>query len=195
MTFARTQITSDDIASAEEILAETPVYKGSHREEAANHVGIMGEVIARRWLKAMGVKYVPTNTTQHDLIMPKPSKTIDVKTKDRTVIPRLDYEASVPLYNHEHQRPDYYLFLSLHRDKSLPSNDLRRFQEAYVLGAASQKLLHTKGIERDAGEVDPRNGTKFWTKIINLYHYDLIAPNKSAEYWRQISPYVNGWEE
>jgi len=56
--------------------------------------------------------------------------TLDLKTKDRMVKPLLLYENSVPLYNHEHQPPDCYLFVSLLRDKNADEDEIRRFQEA-----------------------------------------------------------------
>lgn len=190
---SRTQITPDDLVLAKEILAETPVYEYSHRQEQANEVGVLGEVIARRWLKSSGVHFTPTNTTQHDLRMVEGGRTIDVKTKDRTVPPRMDYEASVPLYNHDHQRPDYYLFISLYRDRSNTSADISRFETAYVVGAIGQNKLNSIGIRRERDEVDQRNGTQFWTSCLNVYHRDLVPPEVASKVWREMSPYVDGW--
>lgn len=191
--FARTEITSDDLYIAKKILAETPVYEYSHRQEQANEVGVLGEVLARRWLKTAGVNVIPTNTTQHDLRMSEGGKTIDVKTKDRTVTPRMDYEASVPLYNHDHQRPDYYLFVSLLRDKGNTSKDISRFTAGFIVGAISQNKLNKIGIRRDRDEVDPRNGTQFWTSCLNVYHRDLVTPQDASAVWRAMSPYIEGW--
>lgn len=54
-------------ARAVEILRDLPVWKGSHRGEAANQVGVLGEVIVREQLSLRGVPAKPIFTTSHDL--------------------------------------------------------------------------------------------------------------------------------
>jgi hypothetical protein len=91
-----------------------------------------------------------------------------VKTKDRTVYPRPDYDNSVPIYNHDHQRPDYYYFVSLVRDAGTATNDPRRFKAACILGAIDQGRLNRKATRWEAGQTDPRNCTTFWTACLNV---------------------------
>jgi hypothetical protein len=84
------------------------VFKKSHRKDEANGVGCLGEVIAEYWMKRSNVPYTPElEKTTHDYLVGN-KLTIDVKTKDRPVKPQSDYDNSAPLYNHSHQRPDYF---------------------------------------------------------------------------------------
>ena len=82
--------------------------------------------------------------------------------------PLLNYDNSVPLYNHEHQRPDWYIFVSLLRDTSADKNDISRFREAHIVGAIDIVTLETIGKTWKEGETDPDNGTTFWTSCINV---------------------------
>jgi hypothetical protein len=106
--------------------------------------------------------------------------TVDVKTKDRTVVPRSDFDNSAPLYNHTHQRPEYFLFISLCRDKTNDSKDIRRFHSAYILGSISYEELNRVGIPFLKGEKDWRNGTKFWTDCLNIEMWQLITLKETA---------------
>jgi hypothetical protein len=104
---------------AEQRVASAPIYEGSHRKKQANEVGFLVEVLAEEWFVSNGILFDDhRETTQEDYFIDE-KYTLDVKTKDRTVKPALSYDNSVPLYNHEHQRPDYYLFISLLRDKKV----------------------------------------------------------------------------
>ncbi len=176
---------------AEEIYVEAqkradalPVFDYSHRAREANQVGCLGEIIAECWMKKNGIKYIPQlEATTHDYIVNN-SLTIDVKTKDRTVIPRVDYDNTAPLYNHSHQRPDYFLFVSLKRDKNEKSKDIRRFSHAYIVGSISYNELDRIGIPFLKGERDWRNGTKFWTDCLNTEMWQLIPLEETVKIFR-----------
>lgn len=168
---------------AEQRVSETPVYDLSHRKEAANEVGCLGEIVAEKWFETNRIAIQDERVTTHDYRLAD-GKTLDVKTKDRTVKPLGRYECSVPLYNHEHQHPDYYLFLSLWRNSEFDANDIRRFRTAYVLGASDQELLKAKGVTWRKGDIDPDNGTQFWTDCINLKIVDLFSLDRVIKDWR-----------
>lgn len=162
---------------------QLPIYENSHREFDANIVGTLGEVVGERWLKENGVVVDDEReTTTHDYRLAN-GKSIDVKTKDRTVKPQLHYDCSVPMYNHEHQRPDYYVFVSLERSRDADSS-ARSFKYAYLLGISDQALLAQVGKVWEAGEVDPDNGTRFWTACINIHIADLVPPEEAAKILR-----------
>lgn len=93
---------------AQERALAMPVYGMSHRKFAANQVGALGEVVFESFLEHHQIPFTPRYRTTEDLGIL--GDTIDVKTKDRTVYPRADYDCTVPLYNHEHQRPTRYAF-------------------------------------------------------------------------------------
>jgi hypothetical protein len=105
-----------------------PIYEGSHRGVQGNEVGCLGEIVIEAFFKEHDVVFKDDrNSTTHNYTINE-KYTLDVKTKDRTVPPRSNYDCSVPLYNHEHQRPDYYYFVSLFRDKKYKDgNDIGRF--------------------------------------------------------------------
>ena len=65
-------------ARAVEILRDLPVWKGSHRGEAANQVGVLGEVIVREQLSLRGISAKPIFTTSHDLELSN-RKRVEVK--------------------------------------------------------------------------------------------------------------------
>lgn len=147
-----------------------PVYAGSHRKAAANEVGALGEVVFEDYLARHGIPFTPRYVTTDDLELF--GATVDVKTKDRTVHPRPHHGCSVPLYNHEHQRPSLYVFVSLYRDKGSSLPGIKRFTSAFLLGWASLRQVDA-GRRWEAGETDPENGTRFWTACLNLAVQDL----------------------
>ena len=101
--------------------------------------------------------------------------TVDIKTKDRTVVPKIDYDNSTPLYNHDHQNPDYFLFISLHRSREIKNGTVRDFHSAYLVGSISYEELDRIGIKFKKDEVDWRNGTKFWTDCLNVQMSQLVS--------------------
>lgn len=133
-----------------------------------------------------GVRFDEIYATSHDFRLPN-GKTIEIKTKDRTVPPRSDYECSIPLYNHPHQAVDYYLFVSLQRSPSGDQTTIGRYKKAFVVGAANAKMVADRGRTWEAGQVDPANGTRFWTACINLKIHDLVAPDVAFQSWRLAS--------
>ncbi len=169
--------------TAEQLVANSKIYEYSHRKLEANKVGYLGEVVAEHWFKKNGVFFADEReNTTHDYRVAK-GVTLDVKTKDRTVRPLQHYDCSVPLYNHEHQQPDFYLFISLRRNRNDNSTEISRFKEAYVLGGATQHMINSLAVTKKMGEVDLANGTKFWTSCRNIQIGQLIRPRKLAEAW------------
>lgn len=163
-------------------LANSTIYKGSHRKEQANEVGFLGETIIEHWFKNNNIEYEPKYSTKHDLTLFN-KKTLEIKTKDRTVKPKAHYDATIPLYNHAHQQPDYYIFVSLQR-KPNENHRIERFHTAYILGATSPRKLHEHGKIWKANETDPSNGTTFWTDCINIPIAKLVNPQLALQYWK-----------
>ena len=163
---------------AEERALAMPIYVGSHRGKAANQVGALGEVLFEHLLEQHGIPFVQKYETTEDLEVF--GDTIDVKTKDRTVRPELGYDCTVPLYNHEHQRPSRYVFASLLRARGDERESIGRFTKAYLIGWCTLERMET-GKVWEADEVDPSNGTRFWTACKNLYLSDLSPMNEMLE--------------
>ena len=169
---------------AEEVLGTLPVYPGSHRGEAANQVGVLGEVISREQLELREISLAPIFRTTHDFEL-RTGRRVEVKTKDRTVPPRPNYECSVPQYNHEHQDVDYYVFVSLERPRQRNDEALDRFLRAHILGVANRRMLAERGVDRETGETDSRNGTTFWTACRNIYIRDLVDLDTAVSHWKK----------
>src|SRR5690554_8220310 len=128
--YRQVRLTSEILARAEERASGLPIFEGSHRELQANIIGCIGEVVFHDFLVRNGVTFEDlTKRTDLDYIINR-KISVDVKTKDRTVTPQKHFSNSVPLYNHEYQRPDFYYFISLLRDRESDQNDIRRFKMA-----------------------------------------------------------------
>lgn len=173
-SFKRLVLTPDLLEIAVERAKNQPVYDYSHRKQEANIVGCLGEVVFEKFLSHFGIEFQDCREgTEHDYRIN--GYTVDVKTKDRTVVPRITFDNSVPLYNHEHQRPDYYYFVSLLRDTSIHATCPSRFTHAYLVGGIDLETLDREGTQWEAGQTDPSNGTKFWTACINVTMAQLLS--------------------
>jgi len=176
-SFLKVNITPDMYRKATERAESLPVFRGSHRKEEANIVGCLGEIVSERVLEDNKIQFEPMYTTKHDLGITNAElekKTIEVKTKDRTVAPRPNYEATLPAYNHEHQMADYYAFVSLQRSAN-NSSEIERFNTAWVVGVANRQIFDRHKKFWKAGQQDPTNGTVFWTDCWNLYIHQLAS--------------------
>ena len=112
----------------------------------------MGELVAMRYLEQAGVLFRDEPDYDHDIWTPH--GTIDVKTKERRVVPLPHYDCTVPEYVKATQHPDWYLFVSLLSDKS---KGCHRFRRGWVLGS----IGHTRFWERarvvEVGDLDESN--------------------------------------
>ena len=112
-TYAGFSLSKEILDSAHKRALELPEYDYSHRKLQANFVGCIGELAFAEYIRLKGINFTDDrHETTHDFLI-SGRITLDVKTKDRTVKPKPNYDNSVPLYNHEHQRPDFYYFVSL----------------------------------------------------------------------------------
>ena len=178
-----------DIAS--ERLGHFPPFKNSKRGIQGKEVGFLGEVIFEEWLSQHGIVFRDERyKTTHDYTVSN-RHTVEIKTKDRTVAPQKYFDNSVPLYNHNHQRPDFYYFLSLLRDWSNTSHLITRFTHAYIVGGVDIATLEREGKQWAENEVDPSNGTKFWTGCINLRMDQLIDNYELLEFFRSSPTIAN----
>ncbi|MGR5286881.1 hypothetical protein ACP3V5_16315 [Vibrio maritimus] len=170
---------------------ERPVYQNSYRGKEANQIGCLGEVIAEYWMKREGILYTPKlDSRKYDYIVGA-DITIDVKTKDRTSVPKTYFDNSAPLYNHDYQIPDYYLFISLLRsDDTLNTKseenevpDIKRFHKAYIVGSISYGELDNVGQDFKRNQTD-ENGTTFWTDCRNVQMGQLIPLRDTIRIFR-----------
>lgn len=179
------EITAEHYKEAVERARAIPPLHNSHRGAEAVMVGCLGEVMFEDYLRQNAIAYLPQlRETTHDYKVGGNAFVFEVKTKDRTVPPRPDYECSVPLYNYDHQVVDGYAFFSLQREKN-DQRGVERFHSCWFVGVVSRKLLELKSVNREIGEIDARNGTKFWTACKNIYIRDLASPAVMVEYFQK----------
>ncbi len=153
-----------------------PIFERSYRGLQANIIGCIGEIIFEQFIGFHGVSIIDDrHDTRHDYLVGRDKVRIDVKTKERKHPPRPDFDNSVPLYNHNHQRPDYYAFMSLLSNRDADQTDISRFTHAFFVGAISIEQLERQGKVWKKNETDPSNGTTFWTDCINISMVDLIS--------------------
>lgn len=176
-TFIRVPLDKSFLDAAKGLATKMPVYAGSHRKKEANLVGFLGEIVVTAWLKERGVDVRRVNEIGHDLvILGDDGKTLscDVKTKDRTVIPKMDHEATVPKYVYDIQVPDFYMFVSLHRPKH---GDMLGFTDAYIVGWISRARFEKENYFVPKG-LQP-NGAMIWTEMLNI---SLARLNEPADF-------------
>jgi hypothetical protein len=127
----------------------------------------MGELVAIRYMNNLGILCLDEGRVNHDLRTAH--GTIDVKTKERTVVPQPHYDCTAPDYNKEVQLPDWYLFVSLLSDKTRGTG---RFKRGWVLGTISREDFYAQAKVWDAGETDGSNG---WSASITCRNVPISA--------------------
>lgn len=152
----------------------------SMRGTQANQVGALGELIGMDYLRACGVEIEEVFSTSYDVRVKIDGswKTLEFKTKERTVVPQPFYDCTVPAYNHDHQRPDYFLFISLL--SSGKSDDIRRFSKAFILGSITLERFEELATAWSPTQTDESNG---WTPTIKCYNVPIshLAPPLERE--------------
>lgn len=164
-----------DLLSAAQARAELQgELNQSMRGMQANQVGALGELVGMQYLANRGVEYEEVFSTAYDLRFTShgETKTLEFKTKERTVAPLSSYDVTVPAYNHKHQRPDYYFFVSL--ESSGKSDDIRRFRRAYILGVIGLQDFEAKAQRWTPDQVDASNNWKPTIECLNVKVRDLL---------------------
>lgn len=157
--FIEVDITPDMLERAEFKANQMGVLRNSIRQGKGNLAGFLGEEIV---LSAWGGS-LSHNTYQHDVEFE--GTTFEVKTKDRTVRPRIDYEASVANFN-ARQQADFYVFTSLLRVGL-------DYTTGYIIGIYSKADYITYSTFLKKGDVDPSNGWVVSADCYNLRYSDL----------------------
>lgn len=159
-------VDSKILKEAEKRAKDLGKLKNSITGGAGNVAGFVGEICVRKYLGARSSKN--DDTYNNDLVYKQ--KKIEVKTKRRSVAPKLDYEASVAKTS-LHQKPDYYIFTSLeYEDKTLITP-----KTLWIIGYISYSDFIKNGEFMGKGKIDQTNGFKVLANMINLYHF-LLNP-------------------
>lgn len=152
--FIEIDITEDMITRARIKAEEMGELRNSIRRGAGNLAGFLGEeVVLAAWNGSESC-----NTFQHDVTFD--GTTFEIKTKDRTVPPRLSYEASVANYN-ARQDADFYVFVSLLRRENV-------YVKGWVCGIIAKRDYETMATFLRKGDIDPSNGWVVSADCFNL---------------------------
>jgi hypothetical protein len=151
------------------------------RGVAGAQAGKLGELVAYDYLTRCGVEYEEVDCTEYDAIFWNNNLkyTLEIKTKERTVAPREDYECSVFQYTEGHQKPDFYFFVSLLSTKK-NSEDINRFTKAYILGSISGIRFDEQSRRLGTGYVDFSNNWSPSKDTRNIFIQDLAPPKLSV---------------
>ena len=125
----------------------------------AQQAGKLGELIGLEHLRRCNVSYEPHFTTEFDVIfynMGEREK-LEFKTKERTVVPREDYDCTAPAYNKEHQVVDRYMFISL-VSLDRRSDDIHRFSRGFILGSIDIETFNQNATLWTTKDMDQTNG-------------------------------------
>ena len=125
------EITHAMLIRARNRAAKLPKLKNSIRNQKGKLVGLLGEEIVKKFL-GIPVKQDKASY-DYDLIDWGDQK-IEVKTKERSVAPKPEYECSVALYNAK-QDCDLYVFVcSTHRINEIRGDSVVVFLHCFIFG-------------------------------------------------------------
>jgi len=146
--------------------------ESSFRGPQGYQVGRLGELVVMDWLTSRGVMFEEIFSTSFDLMVE--GEKWEIKTKERTVEPKPYYDCTVPAYNHEHQQPAVFCFVSLRSTGK--SDDMHRFVDAHILGTMRLDELTSRARYLTPDSQPDFNG---WVPTIACYNIrveELDAP-------------------
>jgi hypothetical protein len=150
------KITPAMVQKAKTKAAQMGALNNSIRQGDGNLVGFLGEQIAQQVLGA-----TEKNSYHYDLVLPN-GQTIDVKTKQTTVKPRVDYDCSVAAFNTK-QQCDYYAFVRVKSDLTT----------GWYLGAYKKSEYFQNAVSLKKGQIDPSNNFTVKADCYNMKISDL----------------------
>jgi hypothetical protein len=157
-----------------------PILHNSHRGCMANYIGYIGLFYFNKWINGLSLqknildlgitnlKATVIDVINYDVLVEfnyggkTYSFKIEIKTKDRTVVPISNYEISIPVNTFKFQIPQYYFTISLKRQKEA----VDKFTDIYFLGYISRGGYEKNKYEVKAGLQS--NGAKFFCDTWNI---------------------------
>jgi hypothetical protein len=144
--------TLSQISLAKEEAKKIGVLNNSILSGKGNVYGVLGEILVADYIKADR-----SNTYDFDLV--RSGRTVDVKTKQCTSKPNLNYYCTVADYNTS-QDCEVYGFVRILKD----------FSKAWILGGVLKEDFYNKAIFYKKGDPDPSShiGFKFQADCYNI---------------------------
>lgn len=131
-------------------------------------VGFIGELSIIKYLYNNSIKYdwqnIDPNKPNFNFDIQINNLKIDIKSKDRTVEPKLDYECSIAGYSR--QLCDYYVFTSITRNSQLEYP----YHTANILGYIPHDEYYENAKTWKKGDIDTSNG---WVVSIDCFNLPI----------------------
>lgn len=147
-------ITNAMLLRARSRAAKLPKLKNSIRQQRGKLVGLLGEEIVKKFFN------VPVKQDEagydFDIVSPEGWK-LEVKTKERSVKPKPNYECSVAQFNHT-QDCDLYVFVSVLND----------YSTGWICGWLTPEDFKKKSTKFKKGDKDPSNNFTFRADCYNI---------------------------
>ncbi|TWX65512.1 hypothetical protein ESZ36_17040 [Colwellia demingiae] len=177
MSYIKVELNNEHFKRVDTLCENMPAWRLSYRGEEANPVGVLGEIIVEDWLRGLNTPFVDErDQTTHDYSFVN-GDTFEVKTKDRTKAPLDYYVATAPAYNHQHQKPNLYIFVSLLRPKGSSQKNVRNFTHAYIVGSCTREHFEAHSIFREKGYEDGSNKLPIKFDCFNILLNEIALPN------------------
>lgn len=145
----------------------------SGKGDRAVWCGAIGQAIFERAMEKYGVTFSTDAVITHDYRVPVGR--LEVKTKERSVEPRADYEGSAYAYNQAWQRPDWIGFVSLKfaagYDKTFAPT-LEKYEAGWVMGCISYDRFNDMAVIVEKGGHLP-NGQEAGFVSLNIKYHEL----------------------
>ncbi len=162
MNYIKYDITAEMVDRAIERTTKVGLLKGNQKGVSAVTDGNLGEQVFKKYLDDNGIPNEPDiDNFHHDFFVC--GKTIEVKSKLRTVQPRPDFSATVPAAQINHQRPDWFIFISLEKDRKA-----RVPHTAYIVGRIRGHEFVKRSIFKKKGTLEP-NGMVIHHDCYNVF--------------------------
>ena len=138
--------------------------QNSHRGIDARIIGAIGEAAFELTCEKLSIplRRIADKSTVADYVL-ESGALVEVKSKQRSVRPRIGFEASRPQYNESHQRVDFYVFVSVLN----PTKQRNAITEVAVLGAISCQEFEQLSYEVELGS-KLGSGRGAWTAMRNI---------------------------
>lgn len=159
-------IVEEMVVLAKRRAERVPYLNNSIRKQKGKVIGCLGEIAVNYLL---GGDLVSDVSMDYDIVYR--GLKLEVKTKETTVIPQYNYEASVS-DNNISQNCDVYVFCRILNDYSL----------GYLCGMMRREDFVNRSRYLTKGMIDGSNGFPVKGNCWNMYHYELIMPPTLLEY-------------
>ena len=154
------EITKDMISRSRDRAKLMPKLRNSITNNTATVHGFVGEEMVAKHFNADII-----DTRDYDII--KNDVKLEVKTKRTTVVPRLDYDASIARFNTT-QKCHYYVFTRIMEDMS----------EGWIMGMMQKDAYLLKARFLKKGTIDGSNGFRVKADCWNWEYSKLMSCDK-----------------